>query len=51
MVKTMIAGTKKYDLKIKNSNGDPFITEPLPNILFQRDPFASIGNGATIHKM
>lgn len=51
MVKIMIAGTKKFDLKIKNTDGDPFITEPLPNILFQRDPFASIGNGATIHRM
>lgn len=51
MVKTMIAGTKKFDLKIKNTDGNPFITEPLPNILFQRDPFASVGNGATIHKM
>lgn len=51
MVKHMIAGTKKFDLKIKDTNGDPFVTEPLPNILFQRDPFASIGNGATVHKM
>ena len=27
------------------------ILDPLPNLYFQRDPFASIGNGVTIHKM
>lgn len=51
MVKHMIAGTKKIELKIKDKDPYPFITNPLPNILFQRDPFASIGNGATVHKM
>lgn len=25
--------------------------DPLPNLIFTRDPFASLGNGATIHKM
>jgi len=29
----------------------PFYTDPLPNILFQRDPFASIGCGVAICKM
>lgn len=51
MVKHMIAGTKKFELRIKDDSNYPFITDPLPNILFQRDPFASIGNGITIHKM
>ncbi|MDQ7982770.1 MAG: arginine deiminase [Spiroplasma sp.] len=51
MVKHMISGTKKFDLKIEVTDDNPFITEPLPNILFQRDPFASVGNGATVHKM
>lgn len=51
MVKHMIAGTKKIELKITDSDEYPFITDPLPNILFQRDPFASIGNGITLHKM
>jgi len=27
------------------------VLDPLPNLYFQRDPFASIGNGVTIHKM
>lgn len=27
------------------------IIDPIPNVLFQRDPMATIGNGATLHKM
>ena len=27
------------------------IMDPIPNILFQRDPMATIGHGATLHKM
>ena len=30
---------------------DDLILDPLPNLYFQRDPFASIGNGVTIHNM
>jgi arginine deiminase len=51
IVKNMIAGTKKIQLNIDDNDDYPFVTDPLPNILFQRDPFASIGNGITIHKM
>jgi arginine deiminase len=29
----------------------PFYTDPMPNILFQRDPFSSIGNGVAINNM
>lgn len=29
----------------------PFITDPLPNLYFTRDPFASIFNGISINKM
>jgi len=29
----------------------PFYTDPLPNILFQRDPFASVGCGVAIGRM
>ena len=32
-------------------NEYPFYTDPMPNILFQRDPFASIGSGLSINKM
>ena len=30
---------------------DELILDPLPNLYFQRDPFASLGNGVTIHSM
>ena len=29
----------------------PFITDPMPNLYFTRDPFASIGNGISLNKM
>jgi arginine deiminase len=29
----------------------PFLTNPLPNVLFTRDPFATIGNGVTVNHM
>lgn len=28
-----------------------FLTDPIPNLYFTRDPFATIGNGVSIHKM
>lgn len=51
MVKWMIAGTQTRDLGLKEKLKDPFVADPMPNILFQRDPFASIGHGATINHM
>ena len=59
MVEKMIEGIRKHDVKIKKSESImdmledeyPFYTDPMPNILFQRDPFASIGNGVSINKM
>ncbi|MGL5972838.1 MAG: arginine deiminase [Oscillospiraceae bacterium] len=30
---------------------DQFITDPMPNLYFTRDPFASIGNGISLNKM
>ncbi|AVP49618.1 arginine deiminase [Williamsoniiplasma luminosum] len=52
MAVKMIAGTKKLELGITNDTDKyPFIADPLPNVLFQRDPFASIGNGVTMHHM
>lgn len=30
---------------------DELVLDPLPNLYFQRDPFASLGNGITIHRM
>ena len=33
------------------SNQYPFIIDPMPNLYFTRDPFATIGEGVSIHKM
>jgi len=32
-------------------NAYPFVADPMPNLYFTRDPFASIGNTASINKM
>ncbi len=33
------------------SEESKFIAEPMPNLYFTRDPFASVGHGVTLHKM
>ncbi len=51
LVNKMIAGVTKYELGVEITDNYPLAVDPMPNILFQRDPFASIENVATIHKM
>ncbi|WP_038363688.1 arginine deiminase [Borrelia persica] len=59
MISNMIAGVTRDELKNYKSNSlnslvnseYPLIIDPMPNILFTRDPFASIGNGVTINRM
>lgn len=59
MVKKCIAGVDISELrKLKAISGfyaardtGKMIIDPIPNIYFQRDPMATIGHGATIHKM
>ena len=59
MVEKMIEGIRKHDITLNRSNSImdmledeyPFYTDPMPNILFQRDPFSSIGNGVAINRM
>lgn len=59
MIYKMIAGVRDIEVKVKNAksltdlvkNDYPFTMDPLPNLYFQRDPFASMGNGITINKM
>lgn len=53
-----IAGIKKTDLpnhQIKSLadhvDDYAFVTNPMPNLYFTRDPFASIGNGISLNKM
>jgi len=59
MISKMMEGIRKSELKnykLRNltdylNNDYPFVIDPMPNLYFTRDPFATIGNGATIHKM
>jgi arginine deiminase len=59
MVEKMIEGIRKHDITLNKGasimdmleDEYPFYTDPMPNILFQRDPYASIGNGIVINKM
>ena len=58
LVLKTIAGIKRTDLPsykprtLADFTGDYlFVTDPIPNLYFQRDPFASIGNGIALNKM
>jgi len=61
MVSAMMAGIRKDQLKGSGGRlGDylsaveneyPFAVDPMPNLYFTRDPFATIGTGVSIHKM
>ena len=61
MVATMMAGIRTSQLRMRSGKlGDylnaseneyPFAVDPMPNLYFTRDPFATIGIGVSIHKM
>ncbi len=61
MVDAMMAGVRKAQLRgsggklgdyLTNLEDDyPFAVDPMPNLYFTRDPFATIGTGVSIHKM
>ena len=61
MIAAMMAGVRKSQLRREgvrlgdylSDAGDnyPFAVDPLPNLYFTRDPFATIGTGVSIHKM
>ena len=46
-----IASEGKNPLVDMVRNHKRFLTDPIPNLYFTRDPFAIIGNGVSIHKM
>jgi arginine deiminase len=58
MIKKCIAGIDVSELKSIGSvsgfyatrDTGKMIIDPIPNIYFQRDPMASVGHGATLHK-
>jgi len=61
MVSAMMAGIRKSQLRSAGGRlGDylsaaeddyPFAVDPMPNLYFTRDPFATIGTGVSLHKM
>ncbi|QWC00099.1 arginine deiminase [Mycoplasmatota bacterium] len=58
MIETTMAGIRKTDVPnfTKRTLSDyirdyPFITDPMPNLYFTRDPFAIIGKGVSLSKM
>ena len=61
MVSAMMAGVRKSELQAGSGRlGDyvsateddyPFAVDPLPNLYFTRDPFATIGTGVSLHRM
>ena len=58
LVLKTIAGIKKSELPnfearslADRIDSYPFVSDPMPNLYFTRDPFASIGNGVSLNKM
>lgn len=52
MIDKIMAGIRKKEIGIKEVYGDyPFIMDPMPNLYFTRDPFASMGSGITLNHM
>ena len=44
-------GIENSPLTALTRNKDHFVLDPIPNLYYQRDPFASIGTGASVHAM
>ncbi len=58
MILKMMAGIRYTDLSPKHkrslselSSQDVFVLKPLPNLIFTRDPFSTIGEGVSMHTM
>lgn len=59
LVYKLMSGVREDELRISTRGPlvsllrteSSFLLDPLPNLYFTRDPFASIGNGASIHHM
>ncbi|WP_029512517.1 arginine deiminase family protein [Mycoplasmopsis iners] len=49
MVRTMMAGVSKQELNVESEV--ELIVDPMPNLYFTRDPFASAGNGISLNNM
>lgn len=53
MVNKTMEGFRRSEISISNRNEIPtyFIVNPMPNLYFTRDPFASLGNGIVVSHM
>jgi arginine deiminase len=59
LVCKIIEGIRTHEVELKHrvsimdmlEDEYPFYTDPMPNLLFQRDPFASVGDGLAINNM
>lgn len=52
MIDKVMAGIRKSEIGLKETNDEyPFIMDPIPNLYFTRDPFASMGSGITLNSM
>ena len=59
LIDKMMAGIRKEEVFIANpkslsdimDNDYPFLIDPMPNLYFTRDPFASVGTGVSLHHM
>ena len=62
MIRKIMAGVRKDEITLPpdqhqqlhnmiEKNHYPFYLDPMPNLYFTRDPFASVGNGAVINRM
>ena len=59
MVTKMIAGIKRCEVATKQptslmdlvDDDYPFVSDPMPNLYFTRDPFACVGNGVNLNRM
>ena len=50
-LKEMGEDIKKYSLQDRIAPSDDLIVKPMPNLYFQRDPFAIVGSGVILNKM
>lgn len=52
MVDKVMAGVRRKEIGlIEHETEYPFIMDPMPNLYFTRDPFASMGSGITLNYM
>lgn len=49
--KTEVEGFKPKTLSSMVRSNYPFVADPMPNLYFTRDPFATMGNGITLNHM